>query len=488
MEEMNMRNKLFLLLIPFVVITALLFTTCGESETTLVKKSQCTITFYALGANANTLENLKTITIPRGSTMNNNDAYPEDPEHENADFLFFGWWDNGIEYNGDSEINSDLDLKAQWASEPKETFTVTFTTDGSPVNSIKVQKNKPIGLRLPVSRKKNYTFNGWFTAASGGAQYTALSPNVTGDITLTAQWTIKGAHTVKFNTCDQILDPSKVTQHGGNIAAITVYDGEGIEDKLPGVTDESTPVTHNTNSKVKFVMWIGEENELYDEFTPITKDMTFYAKWGLDPIAVNLSKTTLLNGENSFAANPQYYPATAGKKEHIKNANMYDGSLSRWQIMYRIQLNLPDPTVNMGYYTRYNVRAKFYGNTRAIKGHPDYSSGYMEDANAIKAVGDFMPAKAGYGQLSWCVTPGSNGNPGNDKPGVIAQQFNLGTDSTINAKWLIGGDYAPADGNKTAPPKYLLIQTSDNWIGWIEIYEIVFHNGEEEFLTPFDED
>lgn len=468
-----MRNKFFVLLMTVIAVTALLVTACDSGGTELVTKNECKITFSVAGAPAP-----EDITVARGRSMG--DKYPNDPQNENANFLFYGWYDSGIRYERDSVINSDLDLTARWVRE-QDMVIVTFNTDGgTSVLDLPVLKGEPIGLRIPVSRKKNYTFDGWF---SGTTKYTAEGPVVNANITLTAHWTIKPTHTVTFRTYDvNLLDPNSDLC---TISPITVYDGEGLESALPTAT--------HTDPKIKFVMWIGEDNELYDEFTPINEDMTFIAKWGLDPYEVKLSEVGIRNNTGASNYDAEYNAETGT----IKNKTMYSGGGSRWEIMYRILLNLPDD-FNMGYYTRYTLRARFFGNHRAILGNPEYASGYMNDDYAILAVGDEMLPKAGYGQLSWTISPTDNGNPGNAPATVIAQQYNLGTTSTVNQQWAIGGHYTgpikPGDGKPIPPgaddgacgtrPSVLLIQTSDNWIGWIEITEIVFHNGEEEYTAP----
>jgi uncharacterized repeat protein (TIGR02543 family) len=454
-----MKNKIFLLLSAFIGIAALVVSACSmDGETEVIRKNSCTITFNTSGASTTAPAD---ITVSRGGTMG--DKYPDDPV--NAPFVFYGWWDSSIQYNKDSTINSDLDLTARWAR-VDDMATVTFNTDGGTlVPDMKVLKGEPIGLRLLVSRKKGYSFDGWF---SGATQYTADDPIISADITLTAKWTEKSKHTVSFNTLDKIDDPDN---QQCTIASIQVYDGEGLEDLLPVAT--------HTNNKIKFVRWIGAENELYDEFTPIYENVTFYAKWGLDPYVVNLADVRIVDTPyNPYKAT--YHADT----KSIKNDIMYEGGDSRWEIMYRISLDLPEG-FDMGYYTRYNVRARFYGNKRAILGDPDYASGYMNDANAIQAVGDEMPPIEGYGQISWSTVPNDNGNPGNTPGTVIAQQYNLGT-STINQQWQVGGHYT-GDLDAAKKPAYLLVQTSDSWIGWIEIYEIAFHNGEEEFTDPPEE-
>jgi len=463
-----MRNKIFMLLVPVFVITALMVTACSSGETDKVTKKQCTITFNTIGVASTPTPD--TIIVKRGGTMD--DQYPTDPATDVPDTTFYGWWDSGIEYVADTIINSDLDLKARWEC-TKGTVTVSFDADGgSAVPDMQVLKNESIGLRIPVSRKKNYIFDGWFL---DDAQYTAAAPVITAEVTLTAHWTEKTKHTVSFKTNDSnlLVGPN---EDQCTVAPIQVYEGEGLEDDLPSAT--------HSDSRIKFIRWSGADNEIYDKWTPINEDMTFFAKWGLDPYKVDLEQTELVPGQIS-SQTPDLKPTYLAATKSIKNTVKYDGAENRWLIMYRIGLNLPED-FNMGYYTRYNVRAKFYGNERAIKGNPLYSVGYMDDANAIKAVGEEMPPKAGYGQISWCTTKESNGNPGQSKATVIAQQYNLGT-TTINNQWLVGGTY---EGSKADAirPKYLLVQTSDNWIGWIEITQIAFHNGEEEFLDPSTDD
>jgi uncharacterized repeat protein (TIGR02543 family) len=469
-----MRNKFLTLLIPVFVITALILTACSSGETDKVTKKQCTVTFDTVIGKASTPAP-DTIIVKRGGTMD--DQYPEDPVTTISDMLFYGWWDSGIEYAADTLINSDLDLKARWEAF-KDTVKVSFdSAGGSAAPDMQVLEGKSIGPRIPVSRKKGYIFDGWFV---DDVPYTAAEPVINAEITLTAHWTEKTKHTVSFRTNDSnLLSGGDVDQC--TVESIQVYEGEGLEDDLPTAT--------HTNNKIKFIRWTGADNEIYDEWTPINEDMTFYAKWGLEPFKVDLSKTQLFPGQIS-AQTPDLKPEYIAGTKSIKNTVKYDGAENRWLIMYRIGLvNKADESksvlpadFNMGYYTRYNVRAKFYGNERAIKGNPLYSVGYMDDANAIKTVGQEMPPKAGYGQISWCTTVDSNGNPGQAKASVIAQQYNLGT-TTINNQWLVGGTY---EGSKADAirPAFLLVQTSDNWIGWIEITEIAFHNGEPEFVPP----
>jgi uncharacterized repeat protein (TIGR02543 family) len=193
-----MKNKIFLLLPAFIGIAALIVSACSmDGGTEVIRKNSCTITFNTGGASATAPAD---ITVSRGGTMG--DKYPDDPE--NAPFVFYGWWDSGIRYEKDSVINSDLDLTARWVRED-DMAAVTFNADGGTVvPGMEVLKGEPIGLRIPVSRKKGYLFEGWFV---GATQYTADAPVISADITVTAKWTEKGKHTVSFNTLDEIADP-----------------------------------------------------------------------------------------------------------------------------------------------------------------------------------------------------------------------------------------------------------------------------------------
>ena len=71
-----------------------------------------------------------------------------------------------------------------------DTVTITYDANGGSVNpaSVKILKNGSISS-LPTPTRTGYTFNGWFTAASGGTKVTT-STTFSVDTTIYAQWTI----------------------------------------------------------------------------------------------------------------------------------------------------------------------------------------------------------------------------------------------------------------------------------------------------------
>jgi len=74
---------------------------------------------------------------------------------------------------------------------PAQTYTVTLNANGGSVSptSITVTKGSTYSA-LPTPTRSSYTFNGWYTAASGGSKVNPTDTvNLTGNTTLYAQWT-----------------------------------------------------------------------------------------------------------------------------------------------------------------------------------------------------------------------------------------------------------------------------------------------------------
>jgi len=95
-------------------------------------------------------------------------------------------------------ITADQTLYAQWSA---SSYTVAFDANGggtpSPA-SILVTYGSAYGTLATVTRT-GYTFNGWFTATSGGTQVTsATTVAITANQTLYAQWTAN-TYAVTFN-------------------------------------------------------------------------------------------------------------------------------------------------------------------------------------------------------------------------------------------------------------------------------------------------
>ena len=74
-------------------------------------------------------------------------------------------------------------------------YTVTFNPNGGSVSPVSAKTDVNGKVTLPTATRTGYTFNGWYTAASGGAKLTSDAV-YTADTTIYAQWTAQQNITV----------------------------------------------------------------------------------------------------------------------------------------------------------------------------------------------------------------------------------------------------------------------------------------------------
>lgn len=105
-------------------------------------------------------------------------------------YKFEGWYTDKNYKNRIVKISGrtgNLKLYAKWSAQK---YQVVFNANGgSRVNgSLRVSYNSVFG-KLPVSKRKDYTFEGWFTRKKGGIKVTPKTKvTITRNITLYAQW------------------------------------------------------------------------------------------------------------------------------------------------------------------------------------------------------------------------------------------------------------------------------------------------------------
>lgn len=124
---------------------------------------------------------------------------PPAPKKEHYSFL--GWFTDEaltIAFNFETPVTSDITLYAKWKLNE---FTVTFETNGGSVSvtSMEVIYGEAYG-DMPVPSRTGYTFNGWYTAATGGTKIEkATTVSAATNHTLYAQWTVN-AYSASWNT------------------------------------------------------------------------------------------------------------------------------------------------------------------------------------------------------------------------------------------------------------------------------------------------
>ena len=139
-------------------------------------------------------------------------------------YTFNGWWTaaNGGDKIGDAGATytptANITLYAQWT---KIQYTVTYNANDGEVNTTSETVDTGDSVTLPTPTRSGYTFNGWYTAATGGtkignanAEYTP-----TANITLYAQWTIN-SYTIKVTTSNATVKVNGTTVNNNGTVSI----------------------------------------------------------------------------------------------------------------------------------------------------------------------------------------------------------------------------------------------------------------------------
>ena len=206
-----------------------------------------TVTFNANGGSVSTTSK----TVYKGYT------YGEFPTPTRTGYYFTGWYtatSGGTRVYAEDTVSltANQTLYAQWGA---NTYTVNFNANGGSVTttSKKVTYGSTYGT-LPTPTRTGYTFNGWYTATSGGTRvYAEDTVSITATQTLYAQWTAN-THTVIYkgngglwnsqdswsNTAtygvDYYIEPNFFARTGYNMVSWnTKEDGTG-ETWTPGYT------------------------------------------------------------------------------------------------------------------------------------------------------------------------------------------------------------------------------------------------------------
>ena len=112
------------------------------------------------------------------------------PQATRAGYTLKGWYtakSGGSPFSATTTITKDITLYAQWTAIP--TYTVTFDVNGGTcaTKTRQVYQGAVIG-ELPEATRDGWALAGWFTAKTGGSQFTATD-TITKNITLYARWT-----------------------------------------------------------------------------------------------------------------------------------------------------------------------------------------------------------------------------------------------------------------------------------------------------------
>ena len=222
------------------------------------KKDDPVISEYIVTFNTQGGSNIDALKVVEGQKV----TKPQDPTKEN--YIFSGWYKEATcttvwDFEKETVI-SNVTLYAKWV-ETAQACTVTFDAQGgSDVAPLTVNKGERL-VKPTDPTKTDCSFLGWYKDAAYTSAWEFSTDVVNGDITLYARWSNPGeaVYTVTFDT------------DGGNeMETASVKVGEKL-------TMPANPQKLGFN----FRGWYSdtEKQIAYDFNTPVTGDMTLYAKW-----------------------------------------------------------------------------------------------------------------------------------------------------------------------------------------------------------------
>lgn len=100
-------------------------------------------------------------------------------------YSFVSWNDGNTNISRTITPSGDVSYIASFVI---NTYTVTMNANGGSVGTTTYSVNYGSNLALPTPTRAHYNFDGWFTAASGGEQYTSNTA-ICANVTLYAHWT-----------------------------------------------------------------------------------------------------------------------------------------------------------------------------------------------------------------------------------------------------------------------------------------------------------
>jgi uncharacterized repeat protein (TIGR02543 family) len=168
-------------------------------------------------------------------------------------------------------------------------YTVTYNANNGTVSPASGTVNAGSSVSLPTPTRSGFTFNGWYTASSGGSFLglggTSYTP--TSSITIYAQWTVV-TYTVTWNANNGTVSPTSNTGASGTIV--------------------TTPTP--TRSGFTFLYWASTASGDFlsgptagNSYT-ITQNITWFARWAV-PLP-DISSIVARNGGTGGAYKMQW--------------------------------------------------------------------------------------------------------------------------------------------------------------------------------------
>ena len=213
---------------------------------------------------------------------------------------FKAWSVGGVEKAaGDTiTVTANTTVTAVWEDIPVVTYTVSFDANGgsvTPASAETTAEGKLTSLPTPT-RSGSYSFDGWYTVASGGTKVTT-SYQFTADTTVYAHWTYTGGSSsgggvsTYVITVDSAKNGDVTSSHKsaskGTTVTLTVEPDEGYTLETLTVTDKNGDEIRvkEKNGKYTFTMPASkvyveatfmEDNSMLNFFVDVPADAYYY--------------------------------------------------------------------------------------------------------------------------------------------------------------------------------------------------------------------
>lgn len=165
-------------------------------------------------------------------------------------------------------------------------YTVTYDANGGSVSPTSATVNAGSSVTLPTPSRSGYTFNGWYTAPSGGSFVGNAGSSYTpsSSVTIYAQWTVV-QYTVTWNANGGTVSPTSNTVNAGSSVTAPTPTRSGFT-FIAWRDTPSGDFTYSVNAGASF--------------TP-PSSITMYARWSAPTVpgtVQSLSASSLLSGSN----------------------------------------------------------------------------------------------------------------------------------------------------------------------------------------------
>ena len=216
------------------------------------KAKEYTVTFDPNGGSA---------VAEQSVVYNGTATMPEQPVREG--YVFEGWFSGETQFDFAAAITGDVTLTAKWS--PRG-YSISYVLGGG-TNAAGNPSGYTVesdAITLGAPTREGYTFAGWYDAEENGNLVTQIAAGSKGNITLYAAW--------QANSFEVDFVANGGTLDGADTQKVTAG----------GTVAYAEPVREN----YLFVGWFTDEalTVRYDFKTPVTGNLTLYAKWRLQVV------------------------------------------------------------------------------------------------------------------------------------------------------------------------------------------------------------